>query len=280
MAKLLLKNGGGQTQELPLNSGLSRIGRNDANDIQIEHASVSSFHCEVSCAGDAVLIKDLGSTNGTFIEGSPVQEAALAHNQRLQLGSVELILDAPSAAASASAPMQAANAPAATAQAPAKPGLSIRLQHATAPESADSQSAAAPSAPSPPAPKNPYQAERPQAELEAKNKIFWGDAPDEVIKYLMRQGINGEESSLLVAGMLQQRAVAIRRAGVRKIILGILLMCVPVASFFIFMAVIGSLPLKLFAVTVAVGLWGAWWFLKGMIMFISPKSEPGNVADK
>jgi len=46
------------------------------------------------------------------------------------------------------------------------------------------------------------------------------------------------------------------------------------------MAVIGSLPLKLFAVTVAVGLWGAWWFLKGMIMFCAPKSEPGDVADK
>src|ERR1051326_8504257 len=104
MAKLLLKNGGAQTQELPLNSGLSRIGRNAANDIQIEHASVSSFHCEVTCADGAVLIKDLGSTNGTFIEGSPIQQAALAHNQRLQLGSVEMILDAPSTAVAVSAP--------------------------------------------------------------------------------------------------------------------------------------------------------------------------------
>jgi predicted component of type VI protein secretion system len=280
MAKLLLKNGGGQTQELPLNSGLSRIGRNDANDIQIEHASVSSFHCEVNCAGDAVLIKDLGSTNGTFIEGSPIQEAALAHNQRLQLGLVELILDAPSSAAAVPAPVQTASAPSAAAPASSKPGLSIRLQHATAPEVAAPQSEAAPVAHYPPPPKNPYQADRPQAEREAKNKIFWGDAPDEVIKYLMRQGINGEESSNLVAAMLQERAVAIRRAGVRKIIIGILLMCVPVVSYFIFMAVIGGLPLKLFAATVAVGLWGAWMFLKGTIMFVSPKSEPGDVADK
>src|SRR6266700_3749341 len=126
MAKLLLKNGGGQTQELPLNSGLSRIGRNDANDIQIEHASVSSFHCEVTCAGDAVVIKDLGSTNGTFVEGSPIQQAALAHNQRLQLGSVEMILDAPSAATPASTPAQATSAPVANSQAPGKTGLSIR----------------------------------------------------------------------------------------------------------------------------------------------------------
>src|SRR5205085_2668321 len=101
-----------------------------------------------------------------------------------------LILDAPSAAASASAPVQAASAPVATAQASTKPGLSIRLQHTTAPDSAAPQSAAAPSTHSPPPSKNPYQADRPQAELEAKNKIFWGDEPDEVIKYLMRQGIN------------------------------------------------------------------------------------------
>src|SRR5437899_9067882 len=95
MAKLLLNSTGGQAQELHLQSGLSRVGRNSANDIQIEHPSVSSFHCEINATGDSVIIKDLGSTNGTFIDGRPVQEACLIHGQRLQLGSVEMILDAP-----------------------------------------------------------------------------------------------------------------------------------------------------------------------------------------
>src|SRR2546423_7919125 len=103
MAKLLLNSASGQAQELHLKPGLSRVGRNDGNDIQIEHPSISSFHCEVNCAGDTVTIKDLGSTNGTFIERAPIQEACLAHGQRLQLGSVELLLDAPVASASVQA---------------------------------------------------------------------------------------------------------------------------------------------------------------------------------
>src|SRR5262245_42075490 len=97
MATLLLNSGTGEAQQLFLPPGLSRVGRNSANDIQIEHPSVSSFHCEITAAADSVTIKDLGSTNGTFIEGRPVQEAGLAHGQRLQLGSVEMILDAPPA---------------------------------------------------------------------------------------------------------------------------------------------------------------------------------------
>ena len=95
MAKLLLNNGSGPAQELSLNAGSNRIGRNSANDIQIEHASVSSFHCEITCAGTAITVKDLGSTNGTFLEGRPIQEAAAAHGQRVQFGLVEVILDAP-----------------------------------------------------------------------------------------------------------------------------------------------------------------------------------------
>src|SRR5438876_12364765 len=67
MPKLLLNGSAGPAQELHLKAGLTRLGRNETNDIQIEHPSVSSFHCEITCAADTVLIKDLGSTNGTFI---------------------------------------------------------------------------------------------------------------------------------------------------------------------------------------------------------------------
>src|ERR1043165_7964328 len=95
MAKLLLNSGTAQAQELFLKTGLIGVGRDSENDIQIEHSSVSSFHCEITCSGDSISVKDLGSTNGTFIERRPIQVAGLTHGQRLQLGSVELILDAP-----------------------------------------------------------------------------------------------------------------------------------------------------------------------------------------
>lgn len=125
----------------------------------------------------------------------------------------------------------------------------------------------------------PGQLERGQAETEARAKIFWGDPPEEVVKFLMRQAISAAEAQALVAAMFQERAKTIRRNGIRKIVLGAGMMCVPVL-FFLLCTHIGILPLKILAVTIMVGLWGAWQALKGTIMFFAPKSEPGDVADQ
>lgn len=81
--------------------GVQTIGRSSACDFQIEHASVSGTHCEVQLSDGAVTLKDLGSTNGTFLERAPVTQATLVSGQRLQLGSVELqfLADPPPVAA-------------------------------------------------------------------------------------------------------------------------------------------------------------------------------------
>jgi hypothetical protein len=42
----------------------------------------------------------------------------------------------------------------------------------------------------------------------------------------------------------------------------------------------GYIPLKLFAVTIMIGLWGAWKVLKSLFMILAPKSEPGDVAEQ
>jgi FHA domain len=76
-----------------LRRGINSLGRNPANNLQIADASVSSFHCRVELSTDLVLVKDLGSTNGTFIDGQPVQQAFMQVGQVLRLGSVELTLD-------------------------------------------------------------------------------------------------------------------------------------------------------------------------------------------
>jgi len=80
------------------------IGRNDDNAFKIVEASISSQHCEVRLRGNELDIRDLRSTNGTFIEGQPITdtEAVLRHGQILRLGEVELRLEiTPSAAAAA-----------------------------------------------------------------------------------------------------------------------------------------------------------------------------------
>ncbi len=123
------------------------------------------------------------------------------------------------------------------------------------------------------------QADHTQAEHEARAKIFWGDPPEEVIKFLMIKGIGPEEASGMVRAMFQERAATVRANGIRKVLTGILLMAVPVVAYRIFVG-IGIIPMKLFGLTIMVGLWGVWLFLNGAIMFLNPKSQPGDLADQ
>lgn len=80
------------------------IGRVEDNAFQIAEPSVSSRHCEILLQGGEVLVKDLGSTNGTFINNEKITEGILKPGQTLRLGNIELKLDAPGAPGAPSAP--------------------------------------------------------------------------------------------------------------------------------------------------------------------------------
>src|SRR5947208_8963996 len=105
MAKLVVLSAGmtGRTHELTVDKPTT-IGRVEDKTFQIAEASVSSHHCEVAVRGTDVVIKDLNSTNGTFINGEKVSgEAVLKPGQTLRLGQVELKIDS-GTGASATAP--------------------------------------------------------------------------------------------------------------------------------------------------------------------------------
>lgn len=123
------------------------------------------------------------------------------------------------------------------------------------------------------------QMDRTKAEHEAKAKIFWGDEPAKVVSFLRMQGFSPDEASSFVRAMTQERAAATRANGVRKIVIGIGMMLVPVVAYFIFTSM-GYLPIKLFGMTVAVGLWGGWMAFDGIFMVAAPKMESGDVADQ
>ena len=94
MVRYILR-GLNQPFEYELHSGLNTVGRNPTNEFRIPEASVSSFHAEltVSDGVKGVEVRDLQSTNGTFIDGQPVEVAQLLPGHLLQLGSVELRLE-------------------------------------------------------------------------------------------------------------------------------------------------------------------------------------------
>src|SRR5262245_56536746 len=91
--RLLVNPGTPAAWEILLKPGPNRIGRGEHNDFQVPHGSVSGAHCEINISSAGALLKDLGSTNGTFVDRAPVHEALLRSGQHLQLGSVDMVFE-------------------------------------------------------------------------------------------------------------------------------------------------------------------------------------------
>lgn len=93
MARLVVLTEGftGRTYELKVDR--TTVGRVEDNAFQVAEPSVSSHHCEILLRGDQVIVKDLDSTNGTFINGQKVTESPLQSGQILRLGQLEMRLE-------------------------------------------------------------------------------------------------------------------------------------------------------------------------------------------
>jgi pSer/pThr/pTyr-binding forkhead associated (FHA) protein len=101
MARLVVLSEGftGRTYELNLEK--TTIGRLEENSFSIPESSISGHHCEILLRGKDIVVKDLDSTNGTFINGEKIKEAALKPSQILRLGQVEMRLESGTPGASA-----------------------------------------------------------------------------------------------------------------------------------------------------------------------------------
>ena len=93
MPRLVVLSEGLTGRSHELKAERTTIGRVEDNVFQIPDASVSSHHCEILLKGSEVVVRDLNSTNGTFINGQQVTEATLKPSQILRLGQVEVRLE-------------------------------------------------------------------------------------------------------------------------------------------------------------------------------------------
>src|SRR5439155_12402814 len=93
MPRLIVHSQEGHAESIELHPGTNRLGRGRQNDFVIEHATVSTAHCEIIVEGETVLIRDCGSTNGTFVKGQRIKEATLKPGEALRLGEVEMALE-------------------------------------------------------------------------------------------------------------------------------------------------------------------------------------------
>lgn len=121
MAKLVILNQGMTGRAYDLKAERTTVGRVEDNAFQIADPSVSSHHCEILLRGSDVVIKDLNSTNGSYINNAQITESTLQPGQTLRLGQVELKLEIDGMTATAASATTAPAPATAAASAPAAP---------------------------------------------------------------------------------------------------------------------------------------------------------------
>jgi pSer/pThr/pTyr-binding forkhead associated (FHA) protein len=166
MAKLILSMDGLVLKEITLTKERTTIGRKPHNDIQIDNLAVSGEHAVIVTILQDSFLEDLGSTNGTVVNGQPIKKHFLQNNDVIELGKYKLkyVNEAPAGQAKAAdfektmvlrpgaikpspapaAPPAAPAAPAAPAPAAAKAGDTVQGPATTMPPVSAPKPASAP----------------------------------------------------------------------------------------------------------------------------------------
>jgi pSer/pThr/pTyr-binding forkhead associated (FHA) protein len=90
MAKLILSMDGLVLKEIPLTKERTTLGRKPHNDIQIDNLAVSGEHAVIVTILNDSFLEDLGSTNGTVVNGNPIKKHFLQNNDVVELGKYKL----------------------------------------------------------------------------------------------------------------------------------------------------------------------------------------------
>lgn len=88
--KLILTLEGDVVREFTVTNRSLSIGRKHGNDIQLNDLTISGRHAMISSIPDYVFIEDLGSTNGTLVNGNHIKKVALEHGDIIQIGHHQL----------------------------------------------------------------------------------------------------------------------------------------------------------------------------------------------
>jgi pSer/pThr/pTyr-binding forkhead associated (FHA) protein len=74
---------------ITIDKDLTVVGRKEDCDLRLDHKSVSKMHCVIVKTDGMLLLRDLGSTNGTRVNGQRVRRAALLPNDQLNIAGFE-----------------------------------------------------------------------------------------------------------------------------------------------------------------------------------------------
>src|SRR5690554_4713481 len=98
--KLFVRAESGETTEYSLTRPSTTIGRQPGNDIVLNTTAVSRYHARLDVVDGQVVLVDLGSANGTFVNDVPLEPGGsmpISHGDKLSIGDKMLIYTSPQA---------------------------------------------------------------------------------------------------------------------------------------------------------------------------------------
>jgi pSer/pThr/pTyr-binding forkhead associated (FHA) protein len=91
-AKLVSVDPSNPNKEIPLADFPVIIGRSAAAGIQLRDSWVSKAHCQLEAHDDGLIVRDLGSRNGTLVNGSLAKETRLSSGDKLTIGLTSFVV--------------------------------------------------------------------------------------------------------------------------------------------------------------------------------------------
>ncbi len=93
MGKIIVNRNAFRLDEIELEQGSMTVGRQPDNGLQLQDSSVSGQHAKIVTLFSASYVEDLGSTNGTFVNGKRIQKHALHHGDVVTIGNHQLLFE-------------------------------------------------------------------------------------------------------------------------------------------------------------------------------------------
>ncbi len=88
--RVLVVAGPDEGKDFPLESGTTKIGRGGRNDFVLSDPTISSLHLEIELKPAGIQVRDMGSTNGTRINGQRIQSSTVEVGSEVQIGQTKL----------------------------------------------------------------------------------------------------------------------------------------------------------------------------------------------